>query len=148
MKESIMKKLIVVAAVLCMALVGGRAVAADDGPVKVVYHLSEGTVQASNALRNIRNHLDADPKAKIQVVTHGRGIDFLLKGAKDDKGTVYQSSIEELSLAGVEFKVCKNTLDTRKLDSSSVIQDAKIVKSGVAEVGRLQAKEGYVYLRP
>jgi len=29
-----------------------------------------------------------------------------------------------------------------------VIVDATIVPSGVAEIGRLQAKEGYVYLKP
>ena len=47
--------------------------------VKVVYHLSEGVPQASRAIGNIRNHLNADPSAKIVVVTHGLGIDFLLQ---------------------------------------------------------------------
>ena len=49
--------------------------------VKVVYHLSEGIPQASRAIGNIRNHLNADPSVKIVVVTHGLGIDFLLDGA-------------------------------------------------------------------
>ena len=53
-------------------------VAATDAPVKVVYHMSEGIPQASRAINNIRNHLAADPTAKIVVVTHGLGIDFLL----------------------------------------------------------------------
>jgi intracellular sulfur oxidation DsrE/DsrF family protein len=51
--------------------------------IKVVYHLSEGIPQASRAIGNIRNHLAADPTAKIVVVTHGLGIDFLLDGAKN-----------------------------------------------------------------
>ena len=51
------------------------------GPVKVVYHLSEGNAQATNAIRNIRNHLTADPSAKIVVVTHAGGVQFLLDGA-------------------------------------------------------------------
>jgi len=33
--------------------------------IKVVYHLSEGIPQASRAIGNIRNHLAADPTAKI-----------------------------------------------------------------------------------
>jgi hypothetical protein len=36
-----------------------------SGPVKVVYHVNENNAQAQNALRNIRNHLTADPSAKI-----------------------------------------------------------------------------------
>jgi uncharacterized protein len=49
--------------------------------IKVVYHLSEGIPQASRAIGNIRNHLAADPTAKIVVVTHGLGIDFMINGA-------------------------------------------------------------------
>jgi len=33
--------------------------------VKVVYHLSEGVPQASRAIGNIRNHLNADPMPKL-----------------------------------------------------------------------------------
>ncbi|MFN0301677.1 MAG: DsrE family protein [Burkholderiales bacterium] len=119
-----------------------------DGVTKVVYHLNEGTDQAARAIGNIRNHLAADPKAKIQVVTHGRGVDFLLKDAKKSTGAAFSNDIEELVLQGIEFKVCNNTLETRKIDRAQVIADGKIVASGVAEVARLQAKEGYVYLRP
>jgi intracellular sulfur oxidation DsrE/DsrF family protein len=36
----------------------------------------------------------------------------------------------------------------RKIDRSKVIAEASIVPSGVAEAARLQAREGYVYLRP
>ena len=118
------------------------------GATKVVYHLNEGTDQSARAMRNIRNHLEADPTAKIQVVTHGRGIEFLLKGAKKPNGDAFSNDIEELALRGIEFKVCSNTLETRKIDRTQVISDGKIVASGVAEVARLQAKEGYVYLRP
>ena len=116
--------------------------------VKVVYHLNEGIDQAARAMNNIRNHLGADPKAKIQVVTHGRGIDFLLKGARKPNGASFTNDIEELATRGIEFKVCRNTLETREIDASNVVPDGRIVASGVAEVARLQAKEGYVYLRP
>jgi intracellular sulfur oxidation DsrE/DsrF family protein len=48
----------------------------------------------------------------------------------------------------VQFRVCNNTLVTRNVDPSKVVMEAKIVPSGVAEVARLQAKEGFVYLKP
>ncbi len=49
---------------------------------------------------------------------------------------------------GVEFRLCRFTLDRQKIDPKRVIQDVKIVPSGVAEVGRLQAREGFAYLKP
>lgn len=118
------------------------------GQVKVVYHLSEGIPQASRAIANIRNHLAADPTAKIVVVTHGAGIDFLLEGATDPKGQSFVGGIGELAGRGVEFRVCNNTLVTRNISKDKVAMEAQIVPSGVAEVANLQAKDGFVYLRP
>jgi uncharacterized protein len=116
--------------------------------VKVVYHLSEGIPQASRAVGNIRNHLNADPAAKIVVVAHGLGIDFLLDGATNQLDQPSAGSIAELAGKGVEFRVCNNTLATRKLSRDRVVMEASVVPSGVAEVARLQAKDGFVYLRP
>ena len=116
--------------------------------VKVVYHVNTDVNTASAILGNVRNHLNADPKAKITVVTHGPGIDFLLEGAKDNKGREFSGVVSDLASKGVQFRVCNNTLTTRNIDPSKVSMDAKIVPSGVAEVARLQAKEGYVYLKP
>ena len=39
-----------------------------------------------HAMRNINNHINAAPDAKIVVVTHSKGIDFLLSGAADKNG--------------------------------------------------------------
>jgi intracellular sulfur oxidation DsrE/DsrF family protein len=116
--------------------------------VKVIYHVSEGIDQATAALRNIRNHLSADPGAKISVVTHANGIDFLLDGAKDKQGNEFAANVQELVKRGVDFRVCKITLERRTIDPKRVIEEARLVPSGVAEVARLQAKEGYVYLKP
>lgn len=124
------------------------AASAAEGPVKVVYHLSEGLAQATRSLNNVRNHLDADPTAKVIVVTHGSGIEFLLEGAKDAKGQSYAGSIGELANRGVQFRVCNNTLVNRAIARDKVVLEATVVPSGVAEVARLQAREGYVYLHP
>ena len=123
-------------------------VAATDAPVKVVYHMSEGIPQASRAINNIRYHLAADPTAKIVVVTHGLGIDFLLEGAVNQMEQPFAGAVADLAGKGVEFRVCNNTLVSRKIDASKVAMEAKVVPSSVAETARLQAKEGFVYLRP
>ncbi|MDO9166028.1 MAG: DsrE family protein, partial [Rhodoferax sp.] len=74
--------------------------------VKAVYHLTTGIDTAAAALNNIKNHLDADPKAKIVVVTNGAGIDFLLQDAKDSRGREFSSPVSTLADRGVEFRVC------------------------------------------
>ena len=113
---------------------------------KVVYHINDASV-ARVAMRNIENHLNASPGVRIVVVTHGKGIDFLLNDAKDDTGA-FAPQVAGLKDRGVTFDVCRNTLKGRKLDDSAVILEAQVVPSGVAEIGRLQAREGYVYLKP
>lgn len=116
--------------------------------IKTVYHLNEGLEQASNALRNAGNHLTVDPSAKIVFVTHAKGVDFLIEGAKDKNGNPYDIPVAEMIKKGVEFRVCNFTLITRKIDPKTLIADLKIVPSGVVEVSGLQSKEGYAYFRP
>jgi intracellular sulfur oxidation DsrE/DsrF family protein len=123
------------------------APAAAAAEEKVVYHVNDAAL-ARVAMRNIQNHITAAPDARIVVVTHGKGIDFLLNDAKDEKGEPYQTQVAGLKERGVDFRVCRNTLKGRKLDDSAVMMDANVVPSGVAEIGRLQAKEGFVYLKP
>ena len=117
-------------------------------PVKVVYHVNEGIPQAIKALGNIKNHLNADPTAKIIVVTHGAGIDFLLEGAQNAQGMKFSGLVADLMSKGVQFEVCKNTLDSRGIPENQVIMEAKVVPSGVAEIARLQAQQRFVYLKP
>lgn len=115
---------------------------AAGGPVKVVYHLAEGLPQATRAMGNIRNQLDADPTTQIIVFTHGSDIEFLLEGAKDARGQSFAGPIGKLANRGVQFRVCNNTLVTRGIAKDKIVLEATVVPSGVAEVSRLQAKEG------
>jgi intracellular sulfur oxidation DsrE/DsrF family protein len=140
-------------AVLAVAAVAGLAAPAfaqgdKGGPVRVVYHVNEGNAQAQNAIRNIRNHLTADPSAKIVVVTHAAGVRFLLEGAIDGNGAPFDAAVQELEAKGVDFRVCRFTLERNNIDPGKVLPEATLVPSGVAEVSRLQFKEGFAYLRP
>jgi intracellular sulfur oxidation DsrE/DsrF family protein len=99
-------------------------------------------------LRSIRNHLEVNPKARIVVVAHARGVDYLMKGMKDKNGNPYDVAVEQLKLQGVRFDVCEITLRNRNLKREQFIEEATFVPSGVAEIARLQQREGYAYLRP
>ena len=124
----------------CASIRGG-------GPDKVVYHINEST-QATAVLRNIGNHLSVDPTARIVVVGHARGVDFLMENAKDKNGNPYNIPVEALVAKGVTFDVCEITLKSRKLNKDQFIPEAKFVPSGVGEIAKLQYREGYVYLKP
>ncbi|WP_427311774.1 DsrE family protein [Cupriavidus sp. H39] len=122
--------------------------AGKGGRVKVVYQLSEGVDQAVRAMGNLRNHLNGAPDTKIVVVAFGYGIDFLVEGAKDARGNTFDGPVGALASAGVEFRVCRNTLTARKIPESSLLMEAKVVPAGVVEIARLQAEEGYAYIKP
>lgn len=139
-------------AVLFATLLAGCASTADTratvGADKVVYHLNEGFAQATNGLRNIRNHLEVNPKAQITVIAHAQGVDFMMQGRTDPNGNRYEDIVSDLKGQGVKFGVCEITLRNRKLTKAQFIDDAEYVPSGVAEIARLQQREGFAYLRP
>ncbi len=127
-----------------LAEAAGPSASAEE---KVVYHVNDSE-NATAAMRNVKNHMNAAPDAKIVIVTHSKGIDFLLQGAADKNGNPYEPTVQALKAKGVDFRVCNNTLVSRKIDPKTVLPEASIVPSGVAEIGRMQSKEGYVYLKP
>jgi intracellular sulfur oxidation DsrE/DsrF family protein len=142
------RSLIALAATITLAASGASLAADPVGPDKVVYHINDTPAQAVAALRNVGNHLEVNPKAKIVVVTHANGVDFLFKEAKDKNGNPYNIKVEELKGRGVQFDVCEITLRNRKITRDKFIEEATYVPSGVAEITRLQQREGYAYLRP
>ena len=138
-----MRILRVLVAVAALAAAGTAA--AQD---KVIYHLDSGLAQATKGLRNIRNHLEVDPKAKIVVVAHADGVDFLMTGAADPNKNPYSVAVETLKAQGVTFEVCQITLRNRKLDPKQFIPEVDFTPSGVQRITHLQQREGYAYLKP
>ena len=138
-----MKSLRMLAAVAALALAGTAA--AQD---KVIYHFDGGLAQATKGLRNVRNHLEVDPKAKIVVVAHADGVDFLMTGATDPNKSPYNVAVETLKAQGVRFEVCQITLRNRKLDPKQFIPEVEFTPSGVQRITQLQQREGYAYLKP
>jgi len=132
-----------------LVLAGCSGLQGDAGrPNKVVYHFSDGLEQASAGLQYMRNQLEADPTVVIVAVAHARGVDFLMNGAKDRNGNKYEDVVERLALGGVRFEVCEITLRERNLSRDRFIDYASFVPSGVAEITRLQQREGFAYLKP
>ena len=113
----------------------------------VVYHINDTASQAIGTLRNIGNHLDTDPSARITVVTHAQGVDFLMEGAKDRNGAPFITQVAALANRGVKFEICEITLKNRSLKKDQFIQEADYTPSGVVRIAKLQ-KQGYAYIKP
>ena len=129
------------------ALVLGLAASIAQAQDLVVYHINDAAEQALGGLRNVKNHLDVDPSAKITVVTHAQGVDFLMEGAKDKNGGLYAGPIAALKARGVKFEICEITLANRKLQKSQFILEADFTPSGVVRLAKLQ-NQGAAYIKP
>ena len=115
--------------------------------VKAVFHIGDSEQQALAGLRNVKNFMDTEPTAKIVVVTHAKGVDFLMNDAKDKNGNPYEIAVQLLKERGVKFEVCEITLKNRKLSKDQFIAEVEFTPSGVVELAKLQA-QGYGYIRP
>lgn len=141
------KSLIIGACILipCLPMQG---LAGDaDNRERVVYHLDDsGNARWAMLLANA--HLEQNDKARIVIVAHGPGIRFLVKGAEDGNGNLYEPDVFGLAGKGVEFKACAATLQVMDISPEKVLEEAKMVPSGAYEIVRLQTHEGYAYLKP
>ena len=113
----------------------------------VVYHVDDTSSQALKALRNVRNHLDVDPSAKITVVAHAFGVDFLMEGMKDRSEASFAGPVAALVARGVKVEVCEITLKNRNLTKEQFIQEAEFTPSGVVRLAKLQ-QQGAAYIKP
>lgn len=134
-----------IAMALLIASASTLALAAD----KVLYHIDDAGLQATRALRNVRNQLDVAPKTNITMVAHADGVDFLLEGARDEKNNIeYASLISDLKARGVNFEVCEITMERRKLEKSQFVMEATFTRSGVVRITELQNQKHYAYIKP
>lgn len=131
---------------LLAALLLPLSVLAEE-PVRVVYHVPDDQ-NAMLAMMNASNHLAADPGVKIVVVALSRGVKAFVFGAQDAAGKPYADWVDQLTARGVEFRMCQNTMTALKIAKTDLVDKVQIVPSGVAEIARLQAREGFVYVRP
>jgi len=132
---------------LALATVMAATAVSASAQDKVVYHINDTAAQALGTLRNIRNHLDTDPSARITVVTHAQGVDFLMEGAKDSNQAPFAGTVSALVNRGVKFEICEITLKNRNLKKEQFIQEASFTPSGVVRITKLQL-DGHAYLKP
>ena len=96
MKTPSLAQTILFVALISISFVPTIAEETADDWERMVFHLDEAA-NARWALMLSNAYLDDSPKAKLVIVAHGPGIDFLLEGAEDRRLT---SLHHQLSLHG------------------------------------------------
>ena len=120
---------------------------ADDGIMRVAYHLSEAD-RVGFVLGNIDNHIagaGGPEKIEIVLVVHGPALTaFHQSKANPD----IASRVAGRSEAGVELDACGNTMAGQKVELSDLLPGfIRVDQGGVTRLAELQA-QGYAYLRP
>ncbi len=108
---------------------------------KVVIQLSSSDIEIQKALINQINNLCAElTNILIEVIVHSKGLNFILKDSS------LSNNIEKLNSSGIKFLVCNNSLKSLHLNSSSILDFASVVPSGVTHLVKRQ-HEGWSYLK-
>lgn len=110
--------------------------------LKIVFQLTSSDTLVQKALvKQLNNALTAAPNAKIEVVCHNNGIEFLTTTK-----TPFAKNITDLKAKGIAFVACENTLRDRKLAKTDVLPEAFFVPAGIIEIA-LKQDEGWSYLK-
>lgn len=116
-------------------------------PQPVIYHLGNLN-KAHETFQHIENHLNNANLSEINitVVSNGSGAFALVNDNKDKHGRSFEDYINQLSLKGVNFEICANTIRSKKIKKSKINANVNIVSSGVGRIISLQ-QQGYRYIK-
>ena len=110
---------------------------------KVVVQLNSADTAAwGGVIGNIKNLSKIWPdQLQIEVVVHGRALDFLVASKSH-----LVNDVEQLSKKGIMFSACENTMGKYGITKQMLIPAVFTVPSGVGEV-ILKQEQGWSYLR-
>jgi intracellular sulfur oxidation DsrE/DsrF family protein len=144
-----MRRLVLLGSVLSTLVFGDVRYAEPepsiDKPREVVMGISHGDDESiHHALSTANNVLKfyGPEKVHMRIVAYYHGIRTLLKSEKE-----ISLRVRALQQYGVEFVACGNTMDTKKIPDSALVEDVEVVSAGIAEVIE-RAHEGAFYIQP
>lgn len=111
--------------------------------MKTVFHLStDDTDKVSELLGNIKN-LWEDETVQLDETAAVLNAEAVSAAVKDSGAAEYLS---EMMDAGLELKVCSNSIEGQSIDKGELLEGVEVVSSGVGELNRLQ-DQGFNYIR-
>lgn len=140
-----MPRLLILTLLTCLALSPAIRSAASDEP-GVVFQLDSDT-SMNRMLAQVARHHAFNPGIETRVILIGNGVKPALEGAKDANGGQYSAQMEQLMTSGIRVFACEATLNYYNLTEDDLASGVETVPSGVAALGRLQASEGWGYIK-
>ncbi|KTG10225.1 hypothetical protein AUR64_11615 [Haloprofundus marisrubri] len=115
-----------------------------DPTMSTVFHFTGDVSQQEHALGNVSNLLADDTIDLDDVVLLVNGSGFRLVLAEQ---TEHAEKLTELLDEGVSIRACENTMERFSATEDDLVDGVGTVPSGVGELTKLQAGDGYAYIK-
>jgi len=142
------KKLFTVA-LFCLAVHAetqfAQPIPSIDNPRQIVFCITAGDDEAINHVLSSANNVlkfYGPEKVEIEIVAYYHGIRALLKSEKK-----IAVRVNALMQYDVKFVACGNTMETKKIKPSQLIEGSEIVTAGIVEMLE-RVKSGWIYIKP
>src|SRR6188508_1385857 len=110
---------------------------------KVVFDLTSGdTLSQQTAIRWVREIINTEPTAQVEVVMFGKGLPLVVK----DKSALADDVTSLANNKNVAFKVCAIALANLKIDKSQLLPGVQVVPDGIYEIVSKQ-RDGWGYIK-
>lgn len=116
-----------------------------DNPRKIIFSISAGDDEAINHVLSSANNVlkfYGPENVEMEIVAYYHGIRALLKS--EAKIAV---RVRALMQYDVKFVACGNTMETKKIKPTQLIEGSEIVTAGIVELVE-RIKSGSTYIRP
>jgi uncharacterized protein len=118
-----------------------QAAIAQSVPNVVLHLQSADTLVHKSVVNQIANIKKEFPQAHVELVCHGPGIDFLLKGKSK-----FINKINKMGFKDVAFVGCEFTMAQRNLKKEDLVPFATTVPFGLVEILKKQ-QDHWLYVK-
>ncbi len=143
-------KRIAVIIVMLAAILGADTEFAEpkpsfDNPRQIVFCITEGDDESIHHVLSSANNVlkfYGPENVEMRIVAYYHGIRTLLKDEKE-----IAVRVDALMQYGVVFVACGNTMRTKKIKESELIDGTEVVTAGIVEMIE-RVKSGWTYIKP
>lgn len=116
-----------------------------DNPRKILFCITAGDDESINHVLSAANNVlkfYGPENVEMEIVAYYHGIRALLKREKE-----ISVRVRALMQYEVKFVACGNTMETKKIKPSELIEGSEVVTAGIVEMIE-QIKSGSTYIKP
>lgn len=116
-----------------------------DDPRKIIFCITAGDDESINHVLSSANNVlkfYGPENVEMEIVAYYHGIRALLKSEKE-----ISVRVKALMQYEVKFVACGNTMETKKIKPSELIEGSEVVTAGIVELIE-RIRSGSTYIRP